>query len=223
MTNGSLRNSICWHASRCSLSTASESEGASTRSDIIDVTVDTPTGILRSGAAISLKCEESCGGIASLDWLYAGCKISASPGYVTGRGEGSMDRARGKQDVLCAIASPPTPYIGWLTTRITVNEARRYLATSINESLTPICRPSYMPALLTKYRPVKYQADFQRIMRKCTSISAVGTTVLSDRWPCERPLGRKLIKGILYTLENCPSRMTRKSKLLLKRHIFIEK
>jgi hypothetical protein len=26
-----------------------------------------------------------------------------------------MERARGEQDASCAIASPPSPYLGWLT------------------------------------------------------------------------------------------------------------
>jgi hypothetical protein len=41
---------------------------------------------------------------------YTGRKISASLGYVTVRGDGTMGRARGEQDALCAIASPlPIP------------------------------------------------------------------------------------------------------------------
>jgi hypothetical protein len=34
------------------------------------------------------------------------------PEYVTERSEGMMERARG--DAVCAIASPPSPYLGWL-------------------------------------------------------------------------------------------------------------
>jgi hypothetical protein len=63
--------------------------------------------------------------------LYNGRKISANLGYVTERGEGKIER--GEQDALCAITSPPLPYLGWLATCVfvTVNGARRYLATSI--------------------------------------------------------------------------------------------
>jgi hypothetical protein len=32
------------------------------------------------------------------------------------RGEGKMERARGEQDTLCAIAFPPSPYLNWLAT-----------------------------------------------------------------------------------------------------------
>jgi hypothetical protein len=67
-------------------------------------------------------------------YMYTGRKISASLSYVTVRGEGKMERARGEQDSLCAIASSPSPYLGWLATTcvfVAVNEARRCLATSI--------------------------------------------------------------------------------------------
>jgi hypothetical protein len=71
--------------------------------------------------------------------LYTGCKIFASLGYVTVKGEGKMERAREEQDALCAVASPPSLppslYLGWLQSPrcvfIMVSEARRYLATSI--------------------------------------------------------------------------------------------
>jgi hypothetical protein len=73
--------------------------------------------------------------LATID-LYFRRKISASMGYVAVRGEGKIDgAARGEQDALCDIVSPPSPYLSRLaTTRIfvTVNETRRYLATSIS-------------------------------------------------------------------------------------------
>jgi hypothetical protein len=53
--------------------------------------------------------------------------------YVTIRGKGKMERARGEEDASCAIASPPSPYLGRLAANVCivkVNEARRYLATS---------------------------------------------------------------------------------------------
>jgi hypothetical protein len=46
-------------------------------------------------------------------------------GYFTLRGDGKMERAKGEQDALCDIASPPSCVF------VTINEARRYLATSI--------------------------------------------------------------------------------------------
>jgi hypothetical protein len=68
-----------------------------------------------------------------------GRKISASLSYATVRGEGMMERARGEQDALYAIASPLSPYHGWLAgwpslrVFVTVSEALRYLATSIHK------------------------------------------------------------------------------------------
>lgn len=44
-----------------------------------------------------------------------------------------MEREKGEEDAVCVIASPPSPYSSCLdVTRllVTVNDARRYLATS---------------------------------------------------------------------------------------------
>jgi hypothetical protein len=68
-----------------------------------------------------------------------GRKISASLGWIAVRGEWKMERARGKQDGSCAIASPPSSYHSWPATTcefVTANDARRYLATSTNVHYT---------------------------------------------------------------------------------------
>lgn len=49
-------------------------------------------------------------------------------------------RARGEQDTSCAIASPPTPYHGWLAINLCIcngHEARRYLVTSVRRNSPP--------------------------------------------------------------------------------------
>jgi hypothetical protein len=39
---------------------------------------------------------------------------------VTVRGEGMMERARGEQDALCTIASPPSPHHDWLASNVCI-------------------------------------------------------------------------------------------------------
>jgi hypothetical protein len=56
-------------------------------------------------------------------------------------------KGKGQQDALRAITSPPSTYIGWQTAKariVTVDEARRYFATSIIERCkgTPTYRSS---------------------------------------------------------------------------------
>jgi hypothetical protein len=46
---------------------------------------------------------------------YTGRKISVSLSCVTVREEVKMLEARWEQDALCAIASPPSTYLGWQT------------------------------------------------------------------------------------------------------------
>jgi hypothetical protein len=53
-------------------------------------------------------------------YSYTVCKISVSLSFVTLRGEGKLERARGEQDTLCAVASPPSPYLSWLATNVCI-------------------------------------------------------------------------------------------------------
>jgi hypothetical protein len=65
---------------------------------------------------------------------YIGRKISAILFDVAVRGERSVERARREQDASCAIASLPSPHLGWpppVCVFVTVNEVRRYLAGTI--------------------------------------------------------------------------------------------
>jgi hypothetical protein len=65
---------------------------------------------------------------------YTVCRTSESFCYITVRGEGKMESARGEQDVLCAVASPPShTSAGWtpVSVFVTVNDVRRYLMASI--------------------------------------------------------------------------------------------
>jgi hypothetical protein len=48
-----------------------------------------------------------------LSVIYTGRKLSASLSYVTVREE-KMERSRGSK----TIASPPSPYLGWLATNV---------------------------------------------------------------------------------------------------------
>jgi hypothetical protein len=60
-------------------------------------------------------------------------KISANLRCVTVKAEEKTERARGEQDILCAIVSLPSPYHGWLAKTcvfVLVNDTRRYLGTS---------------------------------------------------------------------------------------------
>jgi hypothetical protein len=89
---------------------------------------------------------------------YTGGKISASLGYVTVRGEGMIERARGELNAFCAVASHSSPYFGWLASTCTVNKARRYLAQSITpwdrvlEKLI-ITRLAKKVSVFLRYRP----------------------------------------------------------------------
>jgi hypothetical protein len=65
--------------------------------------------------------------------VYTGRKIPASLSYVILRGEGKMEDARGsKTPYALSFPLPPRTSAGWPPTCVfvTVNEARRYLATS---------------------------------------------------------------------------------------------
>jgi hypothetical protein len=72
-----------------------------------------------------------------------GRKISARLTYITVTGEGKMERARGEQDAIFAVASLllPRTSSAWPLTCVfvTVNEAQRYLATSLIRWL--LCAP----------------------------------------------------------------------------------
>jgi hypothetical protein len=59
------------------------------------------------------------------DDKYTGRKISASLRYVTVRGEGKMEGARGEKDASCAIASPPSAYHGWQTANVCICNGQR--------------------------------------------------------------------------------------------------
>jgi hypothetical protein len=68
-------------------------------------------------------------------------KISANLGYVTERGEGKIERARGEQDALCAIASPPSPYFGWLASNMYICNGQRSSEISCDKykCVEPLC------------------------------------------------------------------------------------
>jgi hypothetical protein len=51
---------------------------------------------------------------------YTGRNISGNLGLVTVRGEGKMERARGEQHPLRAIASPSSSYLGWPATNVCI-------------------------------------------------------------------------------------------------------
>jgi hypothetical protein len=66
--------------------------------------------------------------------MYSGHKVSVSLSYVTVRGEGKMERARGsKTPYMLLLLLPPHISVGWppMCVFVTVNVAQRYLATSI--------------------------------------------------------------------------------------------
>jgi hypothetical protein len=71
--------------------------------------------------------------LLTLHWTQNICK----PSFVTVRGKGKMERVRGgggsKTSCALSLPLPPRTSAGWPTTYVfgTVNEARRYLATSI--------------------------------------------------------------------------------------------
>jgi hypothetical protein len=73
-------------------------------------------------------------------WLiYTGRKISASLSYVTVRGEGKLERTRSsKTPHALSLPLPPRTLASWPPTCVfvTVNEARRYLTTSITTTLS---------------------------------------------------------------------------------------
>jgi hypothetical protein len=65
--------------------------------------------------------------------------------YITVRGEGKMEGARREQGAVFVIPFPLHISAGWSPTcvLVTVNEAQRYLATSIQYSYRNIPRPEY--------------------------------------------------------------------------------
>jgi hypothetical protein len=70
--------------------------------------------------------------------MYTGYKISPSLSHVIETGEGKMERARGSKTLyalsLGSLPLPPYTLVGWPPTCVfvMVNEAQRYLATSID-------------------------------------------------------------------------------------------
>jgi hypothetical protein len=59
------------------------------------------------------------------DQRYTGCKISVSLTYVTGRGKVRWKGQGGELNALCAIASPSSPYLGWLATCVRFCNSQR--------------------------------------------------------------------------------------------------
>jgi hypothetical protein len=63
--------------------------------------------------------------LSSLPHTYTARKICASLCFVTVRGERKRGRARVEQDVLCAIVSPPSPYLDWLAANVCICNGQR--------------------------------------------------------------------------------------------------
>jgi hypothetical protein len=70
--------------------------------------------------------------------MYTGRKMSESLSYVTVNGKGQG----GEQDTLCAIASPPYPYLGWLATNVCICDGQRSSEISCDKYTDRLWDPS---------------------------------------------------------------------------------